>query len=275
MKVYALVGKSGTGKSYRAMNLAAKKGISAIIDDGLFISGAEVIAGSSAKREQTKLGAVKTALFTKDEHKEQVVQKILEANPDSILILGTSDKMVEKIAERLELPKIEEITYIEDITTQKEREIAERQRKEFGKHVIPAPTVSLKNDFSGYFLHPIRMVRNLGFSRHRYAHGERTVVRPTYSYLGDFFVSKKVVKDIVSYIGMKNAAVAEVLSVISQNLKEGVELTVVVKMVYGFNVVEQAELLQSDIATTVEEITAFNIAFVNIEIKGLVKNDKV
>ena len=48
MKVYALVGKSGTGKSYRAMSLAAAKNINAIIDDGLFISAGQVIAGSSA-----------------------------------------------------------------------------------------------------------------------------------------------------------------------------------------------------------------------------------
>lgn len=270
MKVYALVGKSGTGKSYRAMSLAAKKNINSIIDDGLFISGAEVIAGTSAKREQTKMGAIKTALFTKDEHQKQVVEKIKEINPDSILILGTSDRMVEQIANRLGLPKIEEITYIEDITTEEERNIAQKQRNEFGKHIIPAPTVSLKNDFSGYFLHPIRMVKRFGFPKHRNAQAERTVVRPTYSYLGDFFVSKKVVRDIVTCLGMQNEAVAEVLSVISNNSKAGVELTVILNMVYGFNVIEQAELLQQEIARTVEDITAFNIEFVNIEIKGLV-----
>ena len=41
-------------------------------------------------------------------------------------------------------------------------------------------------------------------------------------------------------------------------------------MVYGFNIIEQAEMLQSEIARAVEEITAFNIACVNIEIKGLI-----
>ncbi|MGP1570092.1 MAG: hypothetical protein ACTTH0_04145 [Eubacteriales bacterium] len=270
MKVYALVGKSGTGKSYRAMSLAAKKNISAIIDDGLFISGAQVIAGTSAKREQTKLGAIKTALFTKDEHQSTVIEKIKEVNPDSILILGTSNRMVEQIASRLNLPLIEEIIYIEDITTKEERSIAQRQRKEFGKHVIPAPTVSLKNDFSGYFLHPIRMVKRFGFPKHRNVQAERTVVRPTYSYLGEFFISKKVVRDIVMYLGMENAAVAEVLSVISNNSKAGVELTVIINMIYGFNVIEQAELLQREIAQKIEEITAFNIEFVNIKIKGLV-----
>lgn len=270
MKVYALVGKSGTGKSYRAMSLAATKNINAIIDDGLFISAGQVIAGSSAKREQTKLGAIKAALFTKDEHQGQVVEKIKEINPEAILILGTSDRMVAQIASRLGLPEIQETTYIEDITTQKERDIAQKERNELGKHVIPAPAVSLKNDFSGYFLHPLRMVKRFGLPKHKAIQAERTVVRPTYSYLGDFFVSKKVVRDLVSYLGMKNSAVSEVISVISNNSKDGVELTVILNMVYGFNIIEQAEMLQSEIARAVEEITAFNIACVNIEIKGLI-----
>ena len=37
MDVYTLAGKSGTGKSFHAMNLCRKYNIEAIIDDGLFI----------------------------------------------------------------------------------------------------------------------------------------------------------------------------------------------------------------------------------------------
>lgn len=36
-KVYAFVGPSGTGKSYRAQMVANENGISYIIDDGLLI----------------------------------------------------------------------------------------------------------------------------------------------------------------------------------------------------------------------------------------------
>ena len=45
MKVYAFVGPSGTGKSYRAQMVASDKGINYIIDDGLLIRGNEVHAG--------------------------------------------------------------------------------------------------------------------------------------------------------------------------------------------------------------------------------------
>ena len=43
--------KSGTGKSYQAMNLCKELDIEAIIDDGLFIYGNRVMAGISAKAE--------------------------------------------------------------------------------------------------------------------------------------------------------------------------------------------------------------------------------
>jgi len=47
-KVYALVGKTGTGKSFRAQLVARTHGISLIIDDGLLIHGTQLLGGKSA-----------------------------------------------------------------------------------------------------------------------------------------------------------------------------------------------------------------------------------
>lgn len=54
IKVYAFVGPSGTGKSYRAQMVASEKNIHFIIDDGLLIKDNEIIAGASAKKHQQK-----------------------------------------------------------------------------------------------------------------------------------------------------------------------------------------------------------------------------
>ena len=67
IKVYAFVGPSGTGKSYRAQMVASEKNINYIIDDGLLIKENEVIAGESAKKAPTKVGTVKHALFYEKE----------------------------------------------------------------------------------------------------------------------------------------------------------------------------------------------------------------
>ena len=45
IKVFALVGPSGTGKSFRSQLLAKKYGIEYIIDDGLLINDDKIIAG--------------------------------------------------------------------------------------------------------------------------------------------------------------------------------------------------------------------------------------
>jgi ABC-type dipeptide/oligopeptide/nickel transport system ATPase component len=48
IKVYALTGESGTGKSFRAILVAQKYGVELIIDDGLLIKDNHILAGLSA-----------------------------------------------------------------------------------------------------------------------------------------------------------------------------------------------------------------------------------
>lgn len=265
MKVYALVGKSGTGKSYQAMNLCRDMNIKGIIDDGLFIVGGAILAGISAKRQDTKIGAVKTALFTKDEHREQVKNKIREAAPDSILIIGTSDKMVSQICEKLEIGPIEKTVYIEDITSEEEREIAYKQRNEKGKHVIPVPTFQLKKDFSGYFLDTIKGFIGWGSKR---SMGEKSVVRPTYSYMGDYTISGNVIESIVRHCAEKMYEVETVHKVAAQTTKTGIVISVIVVLRYGVPIPQAGRTLQQMVANRVSMMTAFNIDAVNIEVRA-------
>ena len=76
IKTYAFVGPSGTGKSYRAQMVANDRGINYIIDDGLLISGNEVLAGISAKKAPTKIETVKKALFI-NESESNAIKKAL------------------------------------------------------------------------------------------------------------------------------------------------------------------------------------------------------
>ena len=96
IKVYAFVGPSGTGKSYRAQMVASERNINFIIDDGLLINENEVVAGVSAKKAPTKIETVKAALFTRPEQKAEIQKALRKYRPESILILGTSDGMVKK-----------------------------------------------------------------------------------------------------------------------------------------------------------------------------------
>lgn len=106
MKVFAFVGPSGSGKSYRATWVANEAGMECIIDDGLLIRGNELLSGYSAKKEPTKIGSIRRALFRDPEHAARVREAILRYQPESILILGTSDKMVAEIAKTLAIEPI-------------------------------------------------------------------------------------------------------------------------------------------------------------------------
>lgn len=267
MIIYGLVGKSGTGKSYQAMNLCKEMGIESIIDDGLFIFGNSILEGTSAKRQSTKVAAIKTALFTDEEHRKAVVDKIRQVSPDSILVLGTSEKMIHRIAGRLELPELERIIYIEEITTEEERETARKQRHELGKHIIPVPTFQLKREFSGYFLDPLRIIR--GWRGGRAAVSEKTVVRPTYSYLGDYSISDKVIGDVIYYLGGKIQGVDSITKVTVENNTDGLKINISLICKFGFRIVDVAKELQRLVAKSVGTMTAFHIKAVDIEIKGL------
>ena len=183
------------------------------------------------------------------------------------MIIGTSDEMVERIRVRLELPEFTEIIHIEDITTEKERELAKKQRFGQGKHVVPVPSMKLKSHFSGYFVDPLRIFRGWGPGKGGFT--EKSVVRPTYSYLGEFKITDKVISDIVELTAKDMKDVVDVLRVITENKKSGLRITVLVNMSLESKAVESARQLQQQCAQIVESMTAFNIKQINVEIRGL------
>jgi len=161
IKIYALIGESGTGKSFRAKLVAQKYGIDYIIDDGLLIKDNRILAGHSAKKEKTFLAAVKVALFDEKAHRDEVARKLQGEKIRKMLILGTSEKMVNKIAARLQLPPPGKIIKIEDIASQEEIEKAIRTRRIEGKHVIPVPSIEIKRNYPNIFYDAIRIFKRL------------------------------------------------------------------------------------------------------------------
>lgn len=268
MFVYSLTGRSGTGKSYQAMSLCNDLGIEAIIDDGLFIMDHQVEAGHSAKREGTKVGAIKAAVFAREDHRREVADRIRELKPEKILVLGTSDAMADKICEQLELPPVGERIHIEDITTGEERAIARRSRQGQGKHVIPVPSMQLKRDFAGYFMDPIRILKGI---RGGAADGEKTVVRPTYSYMGDFIISDTVITDIAWCVAQEDPGILRLLHVFSNTSTESLHLTVDVILAAGPGFWDRAVHYQNALREQVEHMTAFNVVQVDIQVRGIEK----
>ncbi len=181
--VYALVGKSGTGKSFRARLLAEKLDVPYIIDDGLLIHENTILAGKSAKQEKNYISAIKTALFTDETHRKSVVAKIQEKKIKRILLLGTSEKMVTQVANALELPPISQIIKIEEIASQQDIENAIKSRFEEGKHVIPVPAIEVKRDYAQILSDTIRIFFKGGRDKNGTKQSqffEKSVVQPQF-----------------------------------------------------------------------------------------------
>ena len=266
--VFAFVGPSGTGKSYRAQMVAAENDVHFIIDDGLLIKDNEVIAGNSAKKASTKIETVKKALFIQEEQSKEIQKALKKYKAESILLLGTSDGMVEKIAVNLEIPKPEKIIYINDVATEEEMEKAKRVRQTQGKHVIPVPTFEIKKDFSGYLLDPLQIFKTNGKGNKPYI-AEKSIIRPTFSYLGNFTISDNVFKQIIEYLVIKNEAIYRISRIRVNNHEEGPEIYMEVILNYGFNIVEELQKLKLKIIKEIERLTSMNVQSIEVLAKGL------
>ena len=267
IKVYAFVGPSGTGKSYRAQMVASERNINYIIDDGLLIKDNEVIAGKSAKKAPTKIETVKDALFSKPEQSNEIKKAIRKYKPASILILGTSDSMVERIAENLSLPPIEKTIYIQEVATPEEMQTARHVRVTEGKHVIPVPTFEIKKDFSGFLLDPLQIFKTKANSTPYIS--EKSLIRPTFSYLWNFKISDTVFRQIAEYLALKTDAIYKVSKTRIENYGDGVSIYMEVVIVYGYNVTESLKDFRTKCKKEIEKLTAMNVEKVDIVAKGL------
>ena len=268
IKVYAFVGPSGTGKSYRAQMVAGEKQTHFIIDDGLLINDNKVIAGKSAKKAATKIETVKKALFLNEEEKKEIQRAIKKYKVKSILILGTSDGMVEKIAENLDLPHISETTYINDVASEEEMKTARNIRVTEGKHVIPVPTFEIKKDFSGYLLDPLQIFKIKGKGQKPYI-SEKSIIRPTFSYLGNFTISDSVFRQIAEIIADKMPAIHKVLRSRVQNYGEGPIIYLEVSIVYGYNIQECLKDFKKNVIEEIDNLTAMNVVKIDIVAKNI------
>ena len=277
VKAYAFVGPSGTGKSYRAQMVAGEQGIKYIIDDGLLINENEVIAGISAKKAPTKVETVRNAIFYSEDKRKEMQAAIKKYKPDKILILGTSDEMVKKIADSLEIGPILGTTYITDVATPEEMEMARNIRITQGKHVIPVPTFAIKKDFSGYLLDPLQIFKSKGKGNKPYI-AEKSMIRPTFSYMGNFKISDTVFKQIVDIQAEKIESVYKVHRTIikkHEGADDGIYIYIEVILEFGYNVSEAIQKLKAGIKKDIEYLTSMNVLSTEIVAKGIHVNKEI
>ena len=208
-----------------------------------------------------------------EEEKQEITKALKKYKPQSILILGTSDGMVDKIAANLGLPEISERVYITDVATEQEMQTARKIRVTEGKHVIPVPTFEIKKDFSGYLLDPLQIFKSKGRGQKPYI-SEKSIIRPTFSYLGNFTISDTVFRQILDYLANNTKAINRVMKTRVDNLGEGVDIYMEVEVVYGFNVMEGLTYFKQKAKKEIEKLTAMNVVRLEVIAKSVYVPEK-
>lgn len=269
--VISFVGQSGSGKSTRAIRIAKEYGIEYIIDDGLLIHGSSIIAGMSAKRAPTKMESVRQALFLDPTRAENIRRALIDHLPPALMILGTSDAMLTKICDNLWLNPPAIKLRIEDVSTEEERRMARETRLAEGKHTIPVPSMEIKHEFSGYFTEPLQRLRQrfdrsgmFGGPGYNPSDSERTVVRPTFSTLGNYSMSDEAMKDLISLLALRVEGVEEVVDARIKKEPYGIIISVDLSIFYGSSAQAVLSKTQTAVSEGVDFYTAINVLAINV-----------
>ncbi len=273
MEVIAFVGPSGSGKSHRAIGISHEHHCDAIIDDGILIKGAKILGGSSAKNAESRIQAVRRAIFSDDAHADEVRRALAVSDIKRLLILATSDNMIQKIIDKLVLPQPTYTVYISDIATKSEIKKAKESRLKYGKHIVPVPTVELKPHFTGYFAD---LPYNIFSKTKRKKVDNRSIVRPAFSFYGQLLIADYVIEDIINLIADKMLAVSKItqIQVKRRSDSRAISISIEVILYYGVNIFEVTKLLQKRIKEKVEYMTAMQVKNVDVSIRSLDINKK-
>ena len=218
------------------------------------------------------MAAVKVALFDQKAHRDEVARKLQGEKTKKILVLGTSEKMVNKIAARLQLPQPFKIINIEDIATQEEIEKAIRTRRIEGKHVIPVPSIEIKRNYPQIFFNAIKIFKRkpTGIGPIPKTH-EKSVVRPEYSKRGKVEISEAALSQMVIHCVAEKNSDIRIKKIVVRDSGLGYRLVITIDVPYAIQLSGNIHDLQQYIIENIERYTGILIEEINIIIDKIIQ----
>ncbi|MBR4400059.1 MAG: hypothetical protein IKT09_00045 [Synergistes sp.] len=257
----AFVGAAGTGKSQRAQLVASLLDADYIIDDGLVIYKGSIVCGKSAKSERNQVSAIRRALFEFEDHRREVISYFRTAAPARVMVIATSDDMALKILRRLGMPSPSQIVHIEDVATPEEILKARNERFNKGQHVIPVSHVLVRKNFAGKLVGQLRVFWKSKDKRE----GEKTIVRPPFSFYGNVHIEPEAIEELVSFISGRTVQIAKVNEVSVTPDEDALHIEVkIVAMLGDKKLIDVASLLKNRIATSLRYFTGLDVRGVDV-----------
>ena len=267
IEIIAFTGPAGTGKSHRATHVARQNGTDIIIDDGMLISRGRILAGRSAKSEINRLRAIKRAIFEYPEHRDEV-RKYLVANPPAkLMILATSEGMIDKITSRLGLNHPAKFIHIEDISTPEEIEAALRERHEKKQHVVPVAKAQIERNFGGKLVSQIRAFFTKGRDKDETSN---TIVKPLFSFNGKVTIGTEAIMAMCRKLVELRDHVKKIRNIEFETFDDKIELNIEIDLTLANrSALSIAKTLQRKIRMGLSYFTGMEVRQVNIRVNEI------
>lgn len=252
--------------------MAEKYEIDLIVDDGLLIRGSHIIAGRSSKRERNKVTAIKRAIFEDEENAKEIREALMQEKFKSVLLIGTSEKMVGRITEQLELPYPEKIIYIADVATEEDIARAQDIRRTEDKHVIPVPVLEVKKDPSHRILDSVKFFlksRSRIITKKRVV--EKTIVQPPFSKRGHLSISEAALSQMVLHCTQEFGQNIKVSKIHIDKISDGFRIKVKLSLPYGMIIPDTLSGLQMYIITHVERFSGIHVQYLDLTVVRIEK----
>lgn len=260
VEVLAFVGPAGTGKSQRAQLVAGRHEMDFLIDDGLLIRKGQIVCGRSAKTERNQICAIRRALFQFPEHRREVRRALAESAPCRVMVVATSEEMALRIARRLGLPPPGRFVHIEDVATGEEIARARRERSQKKQHVIPVSSLQVRRNFAGKLVGKLRI-----FWSREEPQGEKTIVRPPYTFLGNLTVEPEAIVQIVREVSCRTSQVVSVREIRVDHQAEKLRLSITLAVSTGErSMLDLARFLQRRLSSSVAYFTGLEVGNVDV-----------
>ena len=175
--------------------------------------------------------------------------------------------MVIKITTRLQLPQPSKIIHIEDIATKEEIEQAIRSRRIEGKHVIPVPSIEIKQNYPKIFYNRIRVIlknKKKAFTPGNSKVFEKSIVRPEFSKKGRISISEAAITQMVMHCVSEFDPQIIVKKLTIKTNPESYRLIIMVDVPFGTQLAGKIHNLQQYIIENIEKYTGILIEEVSI-----------
>ena len=97
----------------------------------------------------------------------------------------------------------------------------------------------------------------------------KSIIRPTFSYLGKFTISDTVFRQITEYVAKKTEGIHRVSKVRVENSVGATNIYVEVYVTFGYNIVSVLREFKEKVKREIERLTTMNVQEVSVLAKGI------